>query len=51
MNEKRAVRRYLLELSPNEAPLISGLLLADSRFGIVDEMINVANDLEQWKAT
>ena len=51
INENRAVRRYLLELSPNEALFIPGSLLADTRFSTVDEMINVANDREQWKAT
>ena len=50
MDKNRAVRRYLLELSPSEAPFIPGTLLHDTPFRTVDEMITAAADREQWKA-
>ena len=51
MSEDRAVRRYLLELSPNNAPFIKGTLLDDTDFDSVQEMVSCAVDREQWKAT
>ena len=51
MNKNQAVRRYLLELSPNEAPYLPGSLLADTWCGTVNEMTIAAANHEQWKAT
>ena len=51
MQEHRAVRRYLLELSPSIAPFKEGTLLADTSFKSVQEMIRYAEDRVQWKNT
>ena len=40
----RAVRRFLLELSPNSAPFIPGSLLDDTDYRTVEEMIEAAED-------
>ena len=50
MDHHRALRRFLLELSPREAPYIPGSLLADTSFQNVDEMVEVAADRDRWKA-
>ena len=49
LNENRALRRYLLELSPTEAPFIPGSLLADTKFDTVNDLIAAANNRENWK--
>ena len=49
MDVDRAVRRYLLELSPSKAPFIPGSVLDDTSFKTVDEIITAAADREQWK--
>ena len=50
VDESRAVRRFLLELSPSEAPFIPGSLLADTKFRSVQVMTDVAADRGQWLA-
>ena len=50
MDDSRAVRRYLLELSPREAPYVPGSLLDDTRYDSVGEMIEAANNRHQWQA-
>ena len=49
LEEHRAVRRYLLDLSPVEAPFIHGSLLDDTQFQTVQEAIEAASDREHWK--
>lgn len=49
LDDDRAVRRYLLELSPGESPFIPGSLLADSEFDNVVDMAQVAMNRDQWK--
>ena len=51
LDKERSVRRYLLELSPREAPFIAGSLLSDTRFETVDDMIEAAANREQWQQT
>ena len=46
MDENRAVRRFLLELSPKEAPFIPGSLLDDTEFTDVEEIIRAAEARE-----
>ena len=50
MNENRAVRRYLLELSLNDAQYLPGSLPADTWSDTVNEMTIAAANFEQWKA-
>ena len=49
MNENRTVRRFLLELSPHEAPFIPGSLLDDMDFENVEDMIAAAADRNSWR--
>ena len=49
LDEQRALRRYLLELSPTEAPFIPGSLLAVPEFDNINDMIAAANDRLGWK--
>ena len=48
MEPHRAVRRYLLELNPNEAPFIPGSLLDDTDYETVDQMLNDADNRTLW---
>ena len=50
MDENHPVKKFLLELSPTEAPFVEGTLLADTRFRTVDEMLSAAANRNQWKA-
>ena len=49
LDEQRALRRYLLELSPMEAPFIPGSLLDVPIFDNINDMIAAANDRLGWK--
>ena len=49
MDNHRAVRRFLLELSPEQKPFIPGTLLDGMPFDTVDEAVRVARDREQWR--
>ena len=51
LDEDRAVRRYLLELSPRTKPFKEGTLLADTSFNSVTEMVECAADKIRWKKT
>ena len=51
LDDDRAVRRYLLELSPQESPFIPGSLLADTEFDNVVDMAQVAINRDQWKGS
>ena len=44
MDDYRAVRRFLLELSPSETPYVPGSLLDDTNFESVEEAIQAASD-------
>ena len=46
MEENRAVRRFLLELSPNDAPFIPGSLLDDIELANVQDIIQAATNRE-----
>ena len=50
MEEDRALRRFLLELSPSEKPFIPGSLLADTSYDTVEEIVNAAADRDTWRA-
>ena len=50
LDKEKALRRYLLELSPNDAPFIPGSLLDVPEFKNTDEMIVAANDRLEWKS-
>ena len=47
--EDRAVRRYLLELSPREPPYIDGSLLDDANYWTVDELTIASLNRDRWK--
>ena len=49
LDQNRALRRFLLELSPREAPFTEGSLLSDTHFQSIDEMIEAAVDRERWR--
>ena len=49
MDENRAVRRYLLELSPSTSPFKKGTLLADTKFNNVLEMVECAANRNVWR--
>ena len=49
LEKNRLVRRYLLELSPGEAPFIPGSLLDDTDFKTAAEAIEAASDRNGWK--
>ena len=51
LDDDLAVRRYLLELSPQESPFIPGSLLADTEFDNVVDMAQVAINRDQWKGS
>ena len=51
LDEDRAVRRYLLELSPQTKPFKEGTLLADASFNSVTKMVECASDKIRWKKT
>lgn len=50
LDDHRALRRYLLELSPAEQPFPEGSLLADTNFQTIAEMNEAASDRNNWKA-
>ena len=50
MDENRAVRQFLLELSPREAPFIPGSLLDDTEYNNVEDMIMAASDRNLWNS-
>ena len=50
MDDRRALKRFLLELSPAEQPYIAGSLLADTCFQTVNEMKEAAADRKRWRA-
>ena len=39
----------MIDLSPDEAPFIEGLLTADSHFRTKEELINAANSRVEWQ--
>ena len=49
MEQHRTLRRFLLELSPGEAPFADGSLLADTTFRSQDEMVEAAQDRDKWR--
>ena len=49
MEDHRATRRFLLELSPNSPPYIEGTLLADAPNRTREELIQLASDREEWR--
>ena len=49
LNEDKSIRRYLLELSPQQSPFIHGSLLDVPEFDNIDDMIAAANDRLKWK--
>ena len=49
MEDHRATRRFLLELSPNSPPYIEGTLLADAPNKTREELIQLASDREEWR--
>ena len=50
LDEHRALRRFLIELSPKEQPFHEGLLLANTNFRTIEDMVEAAADRKLWKA-
>ena len=49
MHPDRALRRFLLELSPNQAPFKQGSLLSEAPFHSINEMVQAAEDRDNWR--
>ena len=49
LNETRAVRKFLLELSPSDAPFTAGSLLSDTEYRTVQDAIDAASDKNHWR--
>ena len=49
MDHHRALRRFVLELSPDTAPFRQGSLMSETSFQNVTEMIRAAEDRELWR--
>ena len=49
MDENRALWRFLLELSPSEAPFKQGSLMSETSFQNVMEMLEAVEDRELWR--
>ena len=49
LDPDRALRKFVIDLAPDEAPFIEGSLPADSHFRCKAEMIETANNREEWQ--
>ena len=49
LDEDRALRRYLLDLSPPTVPFMPGSLHADTEFETLEEAVTAASDKVEWR--
>ena len=49
LDPNRALRKFVIDLAPDEAPFIEGSLTADSHFRTKEDLINAANDRVEWQ--
>ena len=49
LDPNRALRKSVIDLAPDEAPFIEGLLTADSHFRTKEDFINAANNRVEWQ--
>ena len=49
LDPNRALRKFVIDLAPEEAPFTEGSLTADSHFSTKEELINAANNRVEWQ--
>ena len=49
LDQRRALKRFVTELSPQEQPFLEGSLFADTNFRTINEMLEVAADRKLWR--
>jgi adenylate kinase family enzyme len=49
MDPNRILRRFLLDLSPNQAPYKQGSLMSEVPYRTLDEMVEAADDKKGWR--
>ena len=49
LDDDRALKRFLLELSPEETPFAEGSLLGEAPYHTVEEMLDAAADHIHWR--
>ena len=49
LDQHRALKKFLIQLSPKEQPFLEGSLFADTTFRTIDEMLEAAANRKLWK--
>ena len=49
LDQHRALKKFLIELSPKEQPFLEGSLFADTNFRTIDEMLEAAANRKLWR--
>ena len=49
LDQHRALKKFLIELSPKEQPFLEGSLFANTKFRTIDEMLEAATNRKLWR--